>query len=176
VSPFPRPIYACLNQICIVPIESIKEIRTGQDARYYLDQFQLSRQYEDRWLTLVYILDGKYKTLHVVATTREALQIWDIYLGKLYGIRKELMSGLGNVEVREAVWERQYWKSADVQADEKLEFEEVERLCRRLNINSGRDDLKRLFKVCITHLCLVIRINGLSVAIRRPEPWLSRIC
>ncbi|EIN14625.1 PLC-like phosphodiesterase [Punctularia strigosozonata HHB-11173 SS5] len=134
------------SKLRYIPIESIKEIRTGADACYYREQFQLSIQYEDRWLTIVYILDGKYKTLHVVSATRDVLHLWNVTLEKLHGIRKELMSGLGNDEVREAVWERQYWKSADLQADQKLEFDEVEKLCRRLNINSGRDDLRRLFK------------------------------
>ena len=58
------------------------------------------------------------------------------------------MRGLGNVEMRQALWEKQYWKGANEEEDQKLTFEEVERLCRRLNINSDSADLLRLFKVC----------------------------
>ena len=40
----------------IIPIESIKEIRTGKDARYFRESFQMSQEYEDRWLTIIYLL------------------------------------------------------------------------------------------------------------------------
>lgn len=135
--------------ICLVPIESIKELRSGADARYYREQFQLAASYEDRWLTIIYILpsDGSYKTLHLIADTREVFLMWDTTLRKLHAIRKQLMSGLGHLEMRQAVWERHYWKSADEERDQKLVFEEVEKLCRRLNIHSSTGDLWRLFKV-----------------------------
>ncbi|KAF9052313.1 PLC-like phosphodiesterase [Hymenopellis radicata] len=119
----------------LIPIEAIKEIRSGQDARYYREQFQLAPEYEQRWLTIIYILDGNYKTLHVVAPTRD-----------LHAIRQELMKGLGNVEMRQAMWEKHYWKNADEESDQKLVFDEVSKLCRRLNINTGAEDLYRLFK------------------------------
>ena len=73
--------------------------------------------------------------------------MWDITLRKLHDIRVQLMSGLGHVEMRQAVWEKQFWKGADEEADQKLDFDDVERMCRRLNINPSRDDLLRRFKV-----------------------------
>jgi phosphatidylinositol phospholipase C delta len=130
-----------------VPIENIKELRSASDARYYREQFQLAQEYEDRWLTIIYIIEGNYKTLHLIASTKDIFQMWDITLRKLYAIRQALMSGLGNVETRQAVWERQYWKGADDGKDQKLDFEETERLCKRLNVNSSTDALLRLFKV-----------------------------
>lgn len=130
-----------------VPIENIKELRSASDARYYREQFQLAQEYEDRWLTIIYIVEGNYKTLHLIAPTKDIFQMWDITLRKLYAIRQSLMSGLGNVEMRQAVWEKQYWKGADDGKDQKLNFEEAERLCKRLNVNSSTDSLLRLFKV-----------------------------
>jgi phosphatidylinositol phospholipase C delta len=56
------------------------------------------------------------------------------------------MRGLGNIDLREALWAKQCWKAADEQADQKLYFEDVEKLCKRLNVNSSRDDLYRHFK------------------------------
>ncbi|KAL4076484.1 PLC-like phosphodiesterase [Scleroderma citrinum] len=134
------------KKLRIIPIESIKELRSGLDARYYRQQFQLASEYEDRWITIIYILDGQYKILHLIASSKETFQLWDITLRKLYAIRQQLMTGLGNEEMRHAVWLRQCWKSSDQQCDQKLVFEEVERLCRRLNINSSQEDLLRLFK------------------------------
>lgn len=53
------------------------------------------------------------------------------------------MRGLGNGEMRQALWEKHYWTGAD----DKLTFEQVEILCRRLNIHSNHEDLFSLFKV-----------------------------
>jgi phosphatidylinositol phospholipase C delta len=85
--------------------------------------------------------------VHLIAATQDVFRIWDVTLRKLYSIRQELMSGLGNIEMRQAVWEKQYWKGADEESDQKLDFHEVQRLCKRLNISSSPDNLLRLFKV-----------------------------
>lgn len=130
----------------LLPIECIKEIRSSADARYYREQFQLSQDHEPRWLTIIYVLDGKYKTMHLVAHTRDVFQMWDITLRKLHAVRKALMSGLGNHELRQTIWEKHYWKSSDQEADQKLDFEEVEKMCRRLNVNAPSEDLLRLFR------------------------------
>ena len=59
------------------------------------------------------------------------------------------MRGLGNGEMRQAIWEKQYWKAADEEPDHKLSFSEIESLCRKLNINSNRDDLLRHASRCL---------------------------
>lgn len=146
--------FSVSSDLLIVPIENIKELRSGSDARYYREQFQLAAEYEDRWLTIIYIIDGTYKTLHLIAASRDVFKMWDTTLRRLHAIRKELMSGLGNLEMRQAMWEKHYWKGADEEQDQKLMFDEVEKLCRRLNINSSSSELKRLFKVpCAHFLC-----------------------
>ncbi|KAI6098556.1 PLC-like phosphodiesterase [Pisolithus sp. B1] len=134
------------KKLRIIPIENIKELRSGSDATYYRQLYQLAHEYEDRWITIVYILDGQYKTLHLIASSKESFQLWDITLRKLYAIRQELMTGPGNEEMRHAMWVRQCWKSSEHQNDQKLSFDEVERLCRRLNVNASQDGLVRLFK------------------------------
>ncbi|KAF8555567.1 PLC-like phosphodiesterase [Imleria badia] len=134
------------KKLRIIPIENIKELRSGSDARYYRQQFQLAREYEDRWITIIYMLDGQYKTLHLIASSLDSFQLWDITLKKLYAIRQELMTGLGNEEIRHAVWIKQCWKSVGEQNDQRLSFEQAEKLCRRLNINSSQEDLMRLFR------------------------------
>ncbi|RDX52458.1 1-phosphatidylinositol-4,5-bisphosphate phosphodiesterase 1 [Lentinus brumalis] len=134
------------KKLRFIPIENIKELREGQDARLYREQFQLAQEYEDRWLTIVYVLDGGYKTLHLIAATREIFQMWNVTLRRLYTIRQQLMSGLGSADMRQAVWEKQFWKGADDEQDQRLDFDDVERLCRRLNINPSKEDLLRRFK------------------------------
>ncbi|CDO77451.1 hypothetical protein BN946_scf184857.g58 [Trametes cinnabarina] len=134
------------KKLRVIPIENIKELRVGADARYYREQFQLAQEYEDRWLTIVYVLEGGYKTLHLIAATRDIFQMWDITLRRLYAIRQQVMSGVGSADMRNAVWEKQFWKGADDEQDQRLDFDDVERLCRRLNINPSREDLKRRFQ------------------------------
>ena len=128
----------------LVPIENIKEIRSGEDARYYRQQFQLSQDYQERWLTIIYLLDGNYKTLHLIPATQDVFRMWDKTLREQLAVRQELMRGLGNGEMRQALWERHYWTGTN---EEKLTFDEVVKLCWRLNIHSNHEDLLRLFKV-----------------------------
>jgi len=129
-----------------VPIENIQELRIASDARHYRELFQISQELENQWLTIIYTLDGRWKIWHVIAPSVAVFQAWDSTLRELYAIRQTLMRGLGNFDLREAVWAKQYWKAADEQADQKLYFEDVEKLCKRLNVNSSRDDLLHRFK------------------------------
>ncbi|PPQ68017.1 hypothetical protein CVT24_002926 [Panaeolus cyanescens] len=129
----------------IIPIENIKEIRSGVDSRYYRAQFQLASDVEDKWLTLIYVLDGRYRTLHLIAQTTEICQMWEKSLRELHSIRLLLMRGLGNAEMREALWVKQYWTGADEEGDQKLSFDEVVKFCRGLGVNSSEEDLERRF-------------------------------
>jgi hypothetical protein len=84
------------------------------------------------------------------------------------------MSGLGNIEMRQVVWEKQYWKGADSESDQKLDFDDVEKLCKRLHINSPADDLLRLFKVGVLALIaatstLNFVVNTAASGFARPE-------
>ncbi|KAF9044937.1 hypothetical protein BJ165DRAFT_1611178 [Panaeolus papilionaceus] len=129
----------------IIPIENIKEIRLGVDSRFYRAQFQLPSNVEDRWLTVIYVLDGRYRTLHLMAQTAEICQMWENSLKELHSIRLLLMRGLGNAEMRESLWVKQYWIGADEEGDQKLSFDEVVKFCRGLGINSSEEDLERGF-------------------------------
>ncbi|KAI0089012.1 hypothetical protein BDY19DRAFT_906468 [Irpex rosettiformis] len=165
------------KKLRIIPIETIKEIRTGADARYYREQFQLAADYEDRWLTLVYIMDGSYKTLHLIAATRDVFQMWATTISRLHDIRKQLMSGLGHGTMRQAVWEKQFWKGADEENDQKLDFDDVERMCRRLNINPSREDLIRRFNAADTQNRKYLDFNDFRKFVKalKARPELDRL-
>jgi phosphatidylinositol phospholipase C delta len=120
------------------------EIRTGGDARYYRKQFKLPEEMEERWMTVVYILDGTYKTLHVVADTRDVFHLWETSLRKIYAIRQGLMTGHGSAELKRTIWERQYWKDADEEGNHVLDFDDVQKLCLRLN---AQKELRKIFQV-----------------------------
>ena len=145
----------------VVPIETIKELRSTSDGRFYREQFQLAQSYEERWLTIIYILEGgTYKTLHLIANTNEVFSAFNTTLRNLWKVRCELMSGLGNTELRQRVWEKQYWKEGEASGGSKLDFGEMETLCKRLNVNSSTDALMRLFQVWSLYLSLLSVLIG----------------
>ncbi|KAF8509662.1 1-phosphatidylinositol-4,5-bisphosphate phosphodiesterase 1 [Hysterangium stoloniferum] len=138
----------------VLPIEAIKEIRVAADTRSYRAQFKIAADAEPRWLTFIYMADGKYKTLHIIAPAADVFHMWVNTTRKLWEIRQELASsmrtkatgeGLKGVERREKAWERLYWKCADESGEERLEWKEVKKLCLRLNIHAPEADLFKRF-------------------------------
>ncbi|RPA94485.1 PLC-like phosphodiesterase [Choiromyces venosus 120613-1] len=135
-------------------IDDIKEIRLGANARNYREEFQVSSEVEDRWATIIYTEPetGKLKTLHVIAPTIQILELWTATLERVVQYRTEMMAGLSMPGERfvDAHW-RSYMESQCPPKtlnsnDEKLGFEDVERLCRRLHVNCSRQFLKDRFK------------------------------
>ncbi|KAJ7914426.1 1-phosphatidylinositol-4,5-bisphosphate phosphodiesterase 1 [Mycena leptocephala] len=124
-----------------IPVGAIRELRTGPDAKSYREQFQPpNKDYEDRWLTIIYMVNSMYKTMHLVAPTKEVMDMWIASLRTLYAVQTDLMSGLSQGEMLEAVWERHYWNGRG------FTFEDVEKLCKRLNVSHNQDELRRLFQ------------------------------
>lgn len=136
-------------------IENIKEIRSGEETRYYREQFRITAEKEPLWITIIYTSAAKYKTLHLVAFTPSVFELWNTTLRRLFAFRQYLLSGLGSVESRENTWEKQYWKDTDTSGDHKADFGEIERMCRRLNISSSKADLLNVFMVrcCLSSAC-----------------------
>jgi hypothetical protein len=66
-------------------------------------------------------------------------------------LRRMLAELVGGWEVREAIWERRCWGGGSgagvVPEGGRLSFAEVEKMCKRLNINSSPEELERLFNV-----------------------------
>ncbi|CAE6477573.1 unnamed protein product [Rhizoctonia solani] len=131
------------NKGGIIQIENIKEIRTGQSARYYREQFKISADRENRWMTIVYTSDNKYKILHTIAFSQETMRLWSKTLESLRALRLNIMSGIVSPA---RIWEKHYWRAADMSDDGKLEIEEAERLCRRLGVDPKQANLVQRFK------------------------------
>ena len=133
------------SPVHVVQIENIKELRSGSDARYYRQQFGLGQETEAKWLTIVYVMGAGYKTLHLISPDVNKHQMLDITIRKLQTIREELKNGSGGLEMRQAIWEKQYWKSSDEEKDQKLDFNDVEKMCHRLNLDPPRGELRKRF-------------------------------
>lgn len=136
-------------------IDDIREIRLGEDARNYREEFQISSEVEERWATIIYAGpegDGKLKTLHIIAPTVELFTLWTTTLESILRYRTEMMAGLAMQGERfvDAHW-RSYMESqcrpkAQVSKEERLNFGDVERLCRRLHVNCSKRFLKDRFE------------------------------
>ncbi|KAJ3984853.1 PLC-like phosphodiesterase [Lentinula detonsa] len=159
--------------IKIIPIESIKELRFDADSSYYRTLFKLPPDAQSRWITIIYIREGAYKVTHLIAPSTTVFKLWKESLTKLYAVRQGLMTGNFDNVLRDIVWEKQYWKAADHDGDQKLEFENVQNLCRRLSLHFSEEELRKLFDTADVHSHGYLDYAGYQELIkllkRRPE-------
>lgn len=120
-------------------------MRAGSHARELIQHFHLPADFESKWLTIIYNVDGDYKTLHIVAPTEVVFRLWHVTLLQLKKIRLDFMMGLSSAERAQTIWERHHWKGADTSGDGKLDLNEAKRLCRRLNLSGGDHEVKKRF-------------------------------
>ncbi|KNF06137.1 hypothetical protein PSTG_00646 [Puccinia striiformis f. sp. tritici PST-78] len=129
-------------------IESVREIRFGQDASYYRTQFKLSEDLETRWLTIIYLSKkSTYKMLHLIACDLDTFEIWKDTLLKILAFRRELLGGLNHMRKRQDYWLKQNWSQSDSTEDAKLDFQEIVNLCRKLNISVPQSDIQAHFDI-----------------------------
>ena len=133
-------------------IENIREIRCCAEARIYRQQFKISIETEDKWITVIYTdREGKLKALHFISPTAEIAKLWKITLERCYVLRTELLGGIGFLRHNYRELIRHHFNESDARAVEAgkgkaLNFQEVEILCKRLNVHCGSKYLKRLFE------------------------------
>jgi len=166
-----------------VRIENITELRPGSHARYNMEQLRHLKAEEDRWLTITYLADEKYKTLHIIAPTTEDFQSFYDTLVLLRELRAAMLSLPSNSraeppetgnsndteqprsgdaansplplhiihrhltnEQRQNLWERHYWKGAEVSVDGRIDIQELKRMAHKLSIDVSSNDLDHIFK------------------------------
>ncbi|EFP87188.2 Phospholipase C [Puccinia graminis f. sp. tritici] len=129
-------------------IESVREIRFGQDASYYRTQFKLSPELEGRWLTIIYLSKkSTYKMLHLIACDPDTFALWKETLLRILAFRRELLGGLNHMRKRQDYWLKQNWSQGDSTEDAKLDFQEIVNLCRKLNISVPQSDIQAHFDI-----------------------------
>lgn len=131
--------------IIIVNVEQIKELRKGKAARMYREQLRVKPEHEERWLTIIYSAMGQYKALHLVAPTKDTYQDWIMAVERMWSVKREVAEGLPQLQRKTNQWLKEHWMDADKDVDSKLGYEEVVRLCHRLNINFSRKEIRLRF-------------------------------
>ena len=138
-------------------LDSIIELRFGDDASAYLQQFGVSSEALPRWITIVYVTtsgdDRQIKMLHLIALQQDVANAWRQALTFLVDERKALMSDgcKDDVAKRWSLWTKQCWRTADANADDKVDLAETIALCKRLGIAASPADVERNFKEADQH-------------------------
>ncbi|PLW37449.1 hypothetical protein PCASD_10657 [Puccinia coronata f. sp. avenae] len=129
-------------------IESVREIRFGEDASYYRTLFKLSPDLEERWLTIIYLSKkSTYKMLHLIACDLHTFEQWKLTLLQILEFRRELLGGLNHMRKRQDYWLKQNWTQGDCTEDNKLDFQEIVNLCSKLNISVPESDIRAHFEI-----------------------------
>ena len=154
-----------------IPISTIRDFRHGDDISPYRTSLHFSPLVEPRWMTIIYLLPSSapipplsfinsnisqtpaYKLAHLIAPTEETFELWK---DTLSGFLDERKSGVEGGD-----WEELRWREAGgasgvpspeclVVADESsrvVKEDEVLRLCRRLGVGIGKDQIASAFRV-----------------------------
>lgn len=137
-----------------VAISALRDLRFGTSGSPYRTSLHLSPLLEPRWLTLIYLIPASlasplsqissilsstttpsYKLVHFIAPTEEELGLWKTVLERFREGRNGV-PGLGEAEDAGAIGEEKVVKE-----------EEVHRLCARLGMGMGREEVGAAFKV-----------------------------
>lgn len=129
-----------------LPIDKIQQIRIANDAKNYREEYGVSNEFNDRWITIVYndIVSNKLKTLHIIATTSHDFDLFTKTLIQLVKRRKELMKILSVSNDDDVVIPWASFISRDHDKD-SLTFKELIALLKKLHIFCDESYLKRLF-------------------------------
>ncbi|KAF8982451.1 Phospholipase C [Entomortierella lignicola] len=128
-----------------INVEQIRELRKGKAARMYREQLGVQPELEERWLTIIYSAMGKYKALHLVASTKDTYEDWIMAVERMWSVKREVAEGLPQLQRKTNQWLKERWLDADKNVDSKLGYEEIVRLCYRLNINFSRKEIRARF-------------------------------
>ena len=140
-------------------IDDIQAIRIKGDAKKNRDDVFIEAEAENRCLTIVYADTNRskgrsVKEMNLIFPDDEKLfESWTATLQRLYKYRHDLIVGLAGPGLDESTL-RSRWKQemdkvfqgqARAAAQEALDFNGVERVCRTLNINWSTDTIRTKF-------------------------------
>jgi phosphatidylinositol phospholipase C delta len=145
-------------------IDDIKDIRVGQNARNYREEFGVSAIDEPRFFTIIYIIPDKskgrsQKAMHLIARDEQTFELWTTTLDAISKHRQDLMASLSSFHEKavKSYWRsemnRQFQDKAHSEEDETIDIVGVERLCRSLHIHGSSNYLRAKFDQADTSRC-----------------------
>ncbi|KAJ3237638.1 1-phosphatidylinositol 4,5-bisphosphate phosphodiesterase delta-4 [Chytriomyces hyalinus] len=130
---------------------SIREIRLGQNTKAF-ELHGKNPDVEERAFSIIYVANGKYKMLNLVAPTKEQCAIWVSGLHMLLANVSVTMSTPPSSTVKSAfpqsvtTWLEKIWIDADVHGTGQLGLDSVTQLMGRLNIRLSKIEVKSALK------------------------------
>jgi phosphatidylinositol phospholipase C, delta len=139
-------------------IDDIKEIRVGADARNYREEYQISPEAENRWITIIFANPDRskgrpVKAMHLITPDDYTLELWTATLEHISRFRVGLMTGLAASSQSETVlrahWQREMTRlfphGLQPGETESLDLAAIESVCLSLHINCSKDTLRSQF-------------------------------
>ncbi|KAH3683441.1 hypothetical protein WICPIJ_005598 [Wickerhamomyces pijperi] len=157
-------------------IDKIQQIRVTNDAKNYREEYGVSNEYNDRWITIVYndLISNKIKTLHIVATTSQDFELFTKTLIQLVKRRKELMKILSVSNDYDEVVPWTNFISKESEKD-SLTFKELRVLLRKLHIYCDENYLLSLFDEFQDHSVLYFSDFEKFVKLLKKRPEIESI-
>ncbi|KAJ3243758.1 1-phosphatidylinositol 4,5-bisphosphate phosphodiesterase delta-4 [Chytriomyces hyalinus] len=130
---------------------AIREIRLGQNTKAF-ELHGKNPDVEERAFSIIYVANGKYKMLNLVAPTKEQCAIWVSGLHMLLANVSVTMSTPPSSTAKSAfpqsitTWLEKIWIDADVHGTGQLGLDSVTQLMGRLNIRLSKIEVKSALK------------------------------
>lgn len=132
-------------------VDDIRSFCARDHANHYREEYGISKEFEKRWLTVIYYnhSKNKLKTLNLIADTSHDLKKLLFIIENFKRLKDEISRNfLVNLKdldetSRNVVFGKA--EATDKSLKETLTFADVLKFCKRLNINLNPSHLKRLF-------------------------------
>ncbi|RLV89894.1 1-phosphatidylinositol 45-bisphosphate phosphodiesterase 1 [Spathaspora sp. JA1] len=138
-------------------LDDIKSIYMGLEAGSYREEFHVSKEFEQKWITIIYFNQKKnnLKTLHLIADTNHDFKKLSLVLQSLRNLRDQLAKQfLIDFDDLNITQKRLILDKALVVPDEQgeikqvrefLSFNDILKYTKRLNISVNRKHLESIF-------------------------------
>lgn len=164
-------------------VDDIRSFCAKEDASHYREEYGISKEFEKRWLTIVYFnqAKNKLKTLNLIADTshdsKKLLFVIENFKRLKDEISRNFLVNLKDLDEnsRSIVFGKA--EATDKSLKEILTFADVLKFCKRLNINVNPDHLRKLYVDVHTDEKEGIDFNQFKSFVRmlKERPDLTRI-
>lgn len=131
-------------------LDAIRDVRIGNMASNYREEYGVSDSYADLWMTIIYSVSNKLKALHIIS---EDKQKFDTFLNCICGLvmrRRQLMESISipdSDKFAKIHWNTTVSERVEDESNDTLTFSEVTKLCKRFHIYCSRDHLWKIFNI-----------------------------
>ncbi|CCK70541.1 phosphatidylinositol phospholipase C KNAG_0E02820 [Huiozyma naganishii CBS 8797] len=132
-------------------LDSIKDIRIGEMASNYREEYSIGNEYTDLWITIIYTVNNdKLKALHVIAKNKQDFDTFFKCVCGIVRLRKDLMEGMllpSNSQFASIHWHSTVSNKNEDETKDTLTFCDVKRLCDMFHIYCSSSHLKKIFEI-----------------------------